>query len=176
VSAGTAEPSGYRIVQRSGKDAASEVPVGPVHYRGNTKKVHIWADSKGSPEDRDAHRHLVVWGLGALTPRRTDLVGILRSLSVDSSIAVDDAGFTGHADLDTVVRILTGTSWRDPHGRPAFPHGSTVPVSIVPGATRIARLHLDGDAVEQALDELGFDRSGLLDGALHAFEVTIDYP
>jgi hypothetical protein len=176
VSTGTADPSGYRIVQRKGKDAASEAPDVSLYYYANKKNVRIRADDEGWPEERDATQHLVVWGLGALSPHRTDLVTILHSLSTDSSTPMDEAGFTGQADLGTVLRIITGTSFRGPNGNPAFPRGSMVPVSITPGATRIERLHLDGDEVEQALNDLGLDKSGSLAGALHAFEVTIDYP
>jgi hypothetical protein len=176
VSTGEAGPAGYRVTVKNGADAAADAPVRVTYYQANHEQLRRRADFEGETGQWETVNHQLAWGLGALTPHRTDAITILEGLSTPSSTVVNGSSFTCQADLAIVFRVLTGTTIRDPHGKSAFPAGSTVSVEIVPGTSRIRHLRLDGDAVIQSLRDLHLDSSGLVDGAMHAFDVDIDYP
>lgn len=173
---GEADGSGYHAIAEPGPDSAADAPRDPHYIEARNGRMRIRVDdARGTGKWEEVDR-LGGLGLGGFHPEGTDFVAILDGLATDLPEPVVGTSLTVQGDLATTLRALTGLDIVKRGGESAIPSGSSVPIEIVVDEDRIQRLHLDGEAASQTLQDLQLDPKGQLSDALSAFDIYVEYP
>ena len=172
---GEGTTTGYRVVVEPGADADGAPYV--QYIEADSGRMRARTDVDGLPgawKDIDAPG-LPGLGVTGFHPEGTDLVTILTSLSLHQSTG--DGAELAEADLRTALQALLGLDPVDESGARIIPLDSRVPVQLDELESGGHRLHIDGEALTQRLEDIGINPAGTpLTDPLIAVDAYIDYP
>ena len=109
---------------------------------------------------------------GGFRPRGIDLVNLLDTMVLLPTGTADGTATPAEVDLATAYTAVMGVKVVRPGGGSAIPPGSRLRVELVELPSGARQLLLEGDALAEALQELGIGSGGLA-GWYEALEITV---